>query len=277
MGGAQVCVGKQVSKAGQICPHVLHILSCVLCRRTVWSSPTQCHSEEHGATQYFIREGRSAVPQQCLQRRLEAIWQFLSDCYIHYFPRILRQGRLYRPSTTQKNSSSMSPSKGILFYVPPPGAGKTLFATAIANECNANFKVSSFNISYVYESLTVLCRVLSSSWCSSVNQKQMSAKLSIEPVLPLLASCVLVHLMAPCTPWHDAFAIHTWMLAFAWWFYFASYFWPIGSEIRASLWTLEWRYFWPLLSYILRDNNLIPYTTTGDVFCIFFLCTKGDS
>jgi len=91
------------------------------------------------------------------------------------------------------------------------------------------------------------------------------------------SSCVLVHLMAPCTPWHDAFAIHTWMLAFAWWFYFASYFWPIGSEIRASLWTLEWRYFWPLLSYILRDNNLIPYTTTGDVFCIFFLCTKGDS
>jgi len=141
----------------------------------------------------------------------------------------------------------------------PPGAGKTLLATAIANECNANFKVSSFNISYVYESLLTVCRVLNSSRCSSVNQKQMSAKLSIKLVLQLLASCVLVHSMAPCTPWHDAFAIHTWMLAFAWWFYFASYFWPIGSEIRASLWTLEWRYFWPLLSYILRDNNLILY------------------
>jgi len=99
-----------------------------------------------------------------------------------------------------------------------------LVATAIANECNANFKVSSFNISYVYESLLTVCRVLNSSRCSSVNQKQMSAKLSIKLVLQLLASCVLVHSMAPCTPWHDAFAIHTWMLAFAWWFYFASYF-----------------------------------------------------
>ena len=58
-----------------------------------------------------------------------------------------------------------------------PGAGKTLLATAIANKCNVNFKVSSFNISYVYELLLTVCRVLSSSRCSSVNQKQMSATL----------------------------------------------------------------------------------------------------
>ena len=32
----------------------------------------------------------------------------------------------------------MTPSKGVLFYV-PPGCGKTLLAKAIANKCQANF------------------------------------------------------------------------------------------------------------------------------------------
>jgi len=272
MGGAQVCVGKQVSKAGQICPHVLHILSCVLCRRTVWSSPTQCHSEEHGATQYFIREGRSAVPQQCLQRRLEAIWQFLSDCYIHYFPRILRQGHLYRPSATQR---SMSPSKGVLFYGPPVLVRPCLPRPSRTSAMRTLRWVVS--ISHMF---TSRCWLSAGSWAPH------------DVVQWIRSKCPRSFRLSPCcrslrhvswfTWWHHV------LLGMMHLLYILGCLLLLGgfilhltfdqlvarSEPRCELWNgaISDRSY--PISYVII---IWSYTTTGDVFCIFFLRTKGDS
>ncbi len=181
------------------------------------------------------------------------------------------QGRLYRPSTTQR---SMSPSKGVLFYGPPVLVRPCLPRPSRTSAMRTLRWVVS--ISHMF---TSRCWLSAGSWTPHDVVQWIRSKCPRS--FRLSSCCSSLRHVSWFTRWHHV------LLGMMHLLYILGCLLLLGgfilhltfdqlvarSEPRCELWNgaISDRSY--PISYVII---IWSYTTTGDVFCIFFLRTKGD-